>query len=353
MVENCAETFIRKNAVDTRTTVFKITEHNGRMPHFDGMVQDELLKVQFLSFIQTVYDQFTENITVVNTAELEKGIVKVSCADLYKESSFSSGIVTQAFLGTIVDIIDEKNGWMFVQLPDGYLGWVNETIVRADTKKIIQWSNFENLLFVHAFHAAVFDPETTTEYVGNVFMGNVLLNNGRMGSFYNVDFPDCRKGLLSVDSAMSLIEWKKVNLLTQENIVTTAKRLIGIPYVWGGCSSKGLDCSGFTKLTYFMNGYQLPRDADQQAKTGMTVDYDRSYSSLQPGDLLFFGRRADGSVDKREGDPIPVSHVGLSLGGALFIQASGDVHKSSLDPSSSIFDKLRSESLQLVKQIIK
>ncbi len=353
MVENCVITFIKKYSIDTRTTVFKITEHKGQIPHFDGMIQDEILKVQFLAFIQSLYGQFTETITVINTAKLEKGIVRVICADLYKEASFSSGIVTQVLLGTIVQIIDENNDWLFVQLPDGYLGWVNETVVRADTKKIEQWSNFENLLFVHALYTAVFDPETTTEYVCDVSMGNVLLNNGRKGSFYNVEFPDCRKGLLSVDSGMSLIEWKKANLLTSENIVTAAKRLIGIPYVWGGCSSRGLDCSGFTKLAYLMNGYQLPRDADQQAKTGITVDYDRSYSSLQPGDLLFFGRRADGSVEKKAGNPIPVSHVGLSLGGEIYMQASGDVHKSSLDPSSSIFDKRRSESLQFVKRIIK
>lgn len=353
MIENCAGRFIQKYSVDTRTTIFKITEHTGRIPHFDGMVQDEILKTQFLAFIQSVCTHFTEDITVVNTTELKRGIVRVSCADLYKEASFSSGIVTQAFLGTIVHVIDKKNGWMFIQLPDGYLGWVNETVVRADTKKIKQWSNSENLLFVHALHAAVFDPETTTEYVSTVSMGNVLLNNGRNGSFYNVEFPDCRKGILSVDSGMPLTEWKKVNLLTLENIVRAAKRLIGIPYVWGGCSSRGLDCSGFTKLTYLMNGYQLPRDADQQAKTGITVGYDRSYNSLQPGDLLFFGRRADGSVEKKAGDPIPVSHVGLSLGGVLYMQASGDVHKSSFDPSSNIFDKQRSESLQLVKRIIK
>jgi gamma-D-glutamyl-L-lysine dipeptidyl-peptidase len=352
MAQNSVGTFIEKYSIDTRITVFKITEHKGHVPHFDGIIQNELLKVQFLDFIHSIYPQCTEAITVINTAEVVRGIVRVSCADLYKDASFSSGIVTQALLGTIVSIIDENSDWLYVQLPDGYLGWVNETVVKADKKKIELWSNPGNLLFVHIPYTAVFDPELITEYVSEVSMGNILLNHGLKGSFYNVEFPDCRRGFISVDTAFTFTTWKTTSLLTPENIVATAKRLTGIPYVWGGCSSRGLDCSGFTKLTYLMNGYVLPRDADQQAKTGITVDYDVSYKSLQPGDLLFFGRRVDGSVDKRKNEPVPISHVGISLGGSLYMQASGDVHKSSLDKSSSYFDKRRSESLQMVKRII-
>jgi hypothetical protein len=352
MAENCIGTFIENYSVDTRITVCKITEHKGQIPHFDGMIQDELLKVQFLDFVHSVCPQCTEAITVINSTEMGKGIVRVSCADLYKEASFSSGIVTQAFLGTIVSIIDAKSDWLFIQLPDGYLGWVNETVVIADKKKIELWSNPGNLLFINVPYTVVFDPESIVEYVCDVSMGNVLLNHGLTGSFYNVEFPDCRKGIVAVDTAVPFAEWKKRNVLTRENVVAVAKRLMGIPYVWGGCSSRGLDCSGLTKLTYLMNGYVLPRDADQQAKIGITVAYDESYTSLQPGDLLFFGRRADGSANKRDDDPVPISHVGLSLGSALYMQASGDVHKSSLDLSSSIFDKRRSESLQMVKRII-
>jgi hypothetical protein len=352
MAQKCVEKFIEHYLIDTRITVFKVSEHEGHIPHFDGIIQNELLKSQFLVFAHSLYQEFTESIITIYTAELKCGIVRVSCADLYKEASFSSGIVTQALLGTIICIIDEKNEWLLIQLPDGYLGWVNETVVKADTKSIELWSNPGNLLIVHVPYTVVFDPESITDCVSDVSMGNILLNHGLIGSFYNVEFPDGRKGLLSVDSAVLFTEWKSTNLLTPENLVATAKHLTGIPYVWGGCSSRGLDCSGFTKLTYLMNGYLLPRDADQQATIGIDVDYDKSYNSLQPGDLLFFGRRADGSVDKRENNPIPISHVGLSLGGSIYMQASGDVHRSSLDQSSSIFDKRRSESLQMVKRII-
>jgi hypothetical protein len=352
MAQNCVETFIEKYSLDTRITVYKITQHAGLIPHFDGIIQDELLKVQFLDFVHSINPQFTESITAINTTELENGIVRVSCADLYKEASFSSGIVTQALLGTIVTIICQKSDWLFIQLPDGYLGWVNETVVKAGKKNNNLWSNPGNLLIIHVPYTVVFDPESITDYVSNVSMGNILLNHGLNGSFYNVEFPDCRKGRISVDTAVSFTEWKTTSCLTPDNVTATAKRLIGIPYVWGGCSSRGLDCSGFTKLTYLMHGYVLPRDADQQAKIGISVDYNESYNSLQPGDLLFFGRRADGSVDKRDNDPVPITHVGLSLGGPIYMQASGDVHRSSLDQSSNIFDKRRCESLQLVKRII-
>lgn len=353
MTQNCVATFIDKHSIDTRTTLFNITEHTGTIPHFDGFIQDETLKCQFLKYLRYVYAQFTESISVINDTNSRKGIVRVSCADIYKEASFSSGIVTQALLGTIVQIIAEKNDWSYVQLPDRYLGWVNETIENADSKKIGLWSSSENLLIVNVPYAIVFNDESCTGYVSDVSMGNVLFNHGTNGTFYKVEFPDSRNGFISVDAAVLFKEWKETRLFTSENIVATAKQLMGIPYVWGGCSSRGLDCSGFTKLTYMMNGYMLPRDADQQATIGSNVDFDFSYSSLKPGDLLFFGRRRDGTVDKRDGSPVPISHVGLSLGGSIYMQASGNVHRSSLDQSSCIFDKRRSESLQMVKRIIK
>jgi len=352
MAENCISTFTEKFSIDTRITVCKITERKGNIPHFDGIIQHQSLKNEFLDYVHSVYNQFTETITALDSADVNKGIVRVSCADLYKEASFASGIVTQALLGTIVQIIDEKCDWLFVRLPDGYLGWVNETVVKADTKKIELWSNAENLLLINAHNAVVYKPEPNPEFVCNLSMGNILLNHGLEKSFYTVEFPDCRKGIVSVNTAVPFAEWEKGCILTRENIVAAAQRLTGTPYVWGGCSSRGLDCSGFTKLTYLMNGYVLPRDADQQAKIGIAVDFDMSYNALLPGDLLFFGRRADGSVDNKINNPIPISHVGLSLGGSLYMQASGDVHESSLDPSSTIFDRRRSESLQMAKRII-
>jgi cell wall-associated NlpC family hydrolase len=94
-------------------------------------------------------------------------------------------------------------------------------------------------------------------------------------------------------------------------VIATAERFLGVPYLWGGCTPLGLDCSGFVQLVFALSGVGLPRDAYQQAVCGRRV----AREALAPGDLLFFGQ--DGSRDAR------VTHVALSHGGAGFIHARG------------------------------
>jgi hypothetical protein len=93
-------------------------------------------------------------------------------------------------------------------------------------------------------------------------------------------------------------------------IIRTAERFLGIPYLWGGTTPFGLDCSGFTQLVYRINGIDLPRDASMQAedRRGETVEKD----ALFPGDLIFFA-----TPGKR------ISHVGLALGKDTFIHSAG------------------------------
>ena len=94
-----------------------------------------------------------------------------------------------------------------------------------------------------------------------------------------------------------------------EDLVATARRFLGVPYLWGGMTVHGLDCSGFVSQVYRANGVVLPRDADLQFEDPTAAAVDRS--ALQPGDLVFFGK-----------DAKHITHVGMSLGGARFINAT-------------------------------
>lgn len=92
-----------------------------------------------------------------------------------------------------------------------------------------------------------------------------------------------------------------------DNIITTAKRFQGVPYLWGGATPQGFDCSGFTQYVFRLNGIELPRTADLQYELGVPV----SYNNLQPGDMVFFSTYAPGP-----------SHNGIYIGNGLFINSS-------------------------------
>jgi cell wall-associated NlpC family hydrolase len=109
--------------------------------------------------------------------------------------------------------------------------------------------------------------------------------------------------------------------------------MMGIPYLWGGTSTKGVDCSGFTKTIYLMNGLIIPRDASQQVHAGELIDNAKNWDMLEAGDLLFFGSEATSTSSRR------VVHVGMWIGDNEFIHSSRQVRISSVDPNAENYDQ--------------
>jgi cell wall-associated NlpC family hydrolase len=122
---------------------------------------------------------------------------------------------------------------------------------------------------------------------------------------------------------------------------------MGIPYLWGGTSSKGFDCSGFTKTVYFLHGVIIPRDASQQALVGKLVDETGDFSKLQPGDLLFFGEKATEQNPKER-----VVHVAIYIGNKRFIHAGNPIRVNSLDPSDELYDAHNATRYLRAKRIV-
>jgi cell wall-associated NlpC family hydrolase len=178
--------------------------------------------------------------------------------------------------------------------------------------------------------------------------GALLELKGDAGTHYAVGYPDGRTGYLLKRDAQPFTAWLEAAKDTPERVVATAYRFVGVPYLWGGTSAKGMDCSGFTKTVYFLNGVLLPRDASQQVLVGEPVPKDNGMAAVKEGDLLFFGSRA------REGRPERVTHVAISLGGKRFIHSpgGGEVTTNSMDPSDPDYNRNRERGFLHVRRII-
>jgi cell wall-associated NlpC family hydrolase len=161
-----------------------------------------------------------------------------------------------------------------------------------------------------------------------------------------VELADGRKGFIQSSFVQDYSEWNNSRQLTAGNLEKSAKMLLGIPYLWGGTSTKGVDCSGFTKTVYRCNGKELARDASQQASEGIAIDAGMNFQNLQKGDLLFFGRKADATT------PEHIIHVAMYLENKLFIHSIGRVRYGSFDPASPFFDASLEKSFVCARRII-
>lgn len=150
--------------------------------------------------------------------------------------------------------------------------------------------------------------------------------------------------LESVDTATfdALFPADQGNEASIESVIAAAKSKLGIPYVWGGRSGEGVDCSGLVQAAFASQGIHLPRDAEQQASVGKLVALRWHRSQLRKGDLLFFLSRRG-----------IIAHTGIYLGNNQFIEASdGGVKISSFDPKDANYEKHRDETFSFAKRVL-
>ncbi len=176
-------------------------------------------------------------------------------------------------------------------------------------------------------------PARHRQTVSDVAAGNRLKWEGTKGAFYKVAYPDGRQGYISKSISMPEKKWRATLKQDAASIIATAHSMMGIPYLWAGTSSKGVDCSGFMRTVLFMHDIIIPRDASQQAYVGEHIDIAPNFSNLQPGDLIFFGRKATPERKER------VVHVGMYIGNKRFIHSQGDVRVNSFSPDDELFDE--------------
>jgi cell wall-associated NlpC family hydrolase len=327
-------------APDRRMAVFDVAcDQQGSIAVVRGEVDNPKAKEDVLNLVHnSLGGQTIDSLRVLPDPQLgdrRYGIVSVSVGNVRTNPKHSAEMGTQAMMGMVVTLLKKHGGWYYVQLPDKYLGWLEDNaMIRATDADVESWKGALKVIVTTIFTFVREHPSASSTPVSDAVAGVLLRQSNSAGAWVAVELPDGRKGFIEKSSVDEYNHWKKTRRLTPENVEATAKTLIGIPYLWGGTSPKGMDCSGFTKTVFRLNGLELARDADEQAAGGEPVDKGNDFENLRKGDLLFFGRTA--TAEKPEN----ISHVGIYLGKKEFIHTPGGagVKIDSFDPSTSNYN---------------
>lgn len=291
---------------------------------------------------------FTDSIQLLPTADLEgntQALVTLSVANIRSEPKHSAELATQALMGTPLNVLKKEGSWYLVQTPEGYISWVDAAgIALKNEISMGEWNRAEKLVAT-AMIGAIYDHPRSNQMISDLTAGNILVKIEETDSYYGVLLPDGRQGYVSKNDVLPYGDWLASRELSDDNLIRTAKNMMGVPYLWGGTSPKGVDCSGFTKTIYFLNGMIIPRDASQQVHEGDEVDVSKNWENLEVGDLLFFG------VPSTEGKPERVIHVGMWIGNNSFIHSRGRVRISSFDPDDENYDAYELDRYLRTKRI--
>ncbi|MFC1565722.1 NlpC/P60 family protein [Candidatus Neomarinimicrobiota bacterium] len=238
-------------------------------------------------------------------------IINTAVANVYKEPSYNSAVITQALMGESCWIIDSTDKWYHIRQWDGYEGWMYY-FYGIDSKV-----EYNPILVMQDIFGAVLSPKKDKIISNLVFGCNAHAKEQENG--YKIILPDGRKGF----SYNNFSENKKST--NRREICKTASRFLGTPYLWGGKTPYGMDCSGLVQTVFKAVGIELPRDSYKQSE--LFADDKINEDNIQIGDLLFFG------------DNDGVSHVGISTNGLNFINARGFVQEESIDEKNPKFNR--------------
>lgn len=265
------------------------------------------------------------------------GVINLSVVNLRAYPKHSAELVSQSIMGTPVKLLKEDNGWYQIQTPDRYIAWVDgAAIARKTLNEMNQWRNSKRIIFIPDFEV-VKDPGQN-EVVTDLVAGSILRVENENQANYDLSLPDGRRIQVDKSNCELFSDWENRELEDATLLTKTAKQFIGRPYLWGGTSVKGVDCSGFVKSVYFINGIILARDASLQFLHGDTISPEHGFLKLAEGDLVFFGRA------KTDEKPMKVTHVGMYMNQGEYIHSSGRVRINSFEPEAENFNNYRSVS---------
>lgn len=259
---------------------------------------------------------------------MEFGICLLSIVPMRGEASDKSEMVNQLLFGDLVLIAERKGDWLFVRKAyDNYEGWVDKKQIEALDEQEYYSLNKANAIYIYDL-ADIIEDKSSNSFIP-IVLGSTIRNiNNNSFQIAGKEF-HFSGDLTSINQHPSFAK-----------IYETALLLLNAPYLWGGISPFGIDCSGFIQIVYKLVGINLLRDASQQATQGEQISL---IEEAKPGDLLFF--------DNQEG---AIVHVGILLNDQKIIHASGKVRIDSIDHQGIYNKELKkyTHNLRLIKRIL-
>jgi len=253
-------------------------------------------------------------------------IITIACLPLRNEPSEKSEMETQLLFGEVVEIIETTGNWSRIKnLSDFYEGWVdNKNFIYIDEKNALNYSKS------YAINNVLINWAENSKNEKIIIPAGASLPNFNLSNNTFV----IKDEIYKLQQPLTLYE------PTRNNIIQLAKEFLHCPYLWGGKTALGIDCSGLTQVVYKMVGIHLQRNASQQAEEGKLVSF---IEEAKPGDLMFF--------DNTEGKII---HVGIYLGNHKIIHASGKVRVDSIDNHGIYWEEVKkySHTLRLIKRVL-
>lgn len=315
-------------APDSRQAVFEVKpyiDNDGRLV-VGGKISEKKHKLALDDSLAALGIGYADSVLVFPDTVWAQ--VRISVACLRTKPGHASEMASQAVMGTPLRVFEKEGEWWHVQSPDGYISYVASSSVQEKTpEEMAAWRGGKRFIVTSPDQVRGWRSDTATgmrDVVTDLVNGciveqaheNTLVTNGRLC----VKLPDGRAAYVDAKALTSVEEWAAQDF-SAEKILDLAYSMEGTPYLWGGMSTKSLDCSGLAKVCYFFNGIILMRDASQQALTGRRIAAE-DWRKCRAGDLLFFGNARTGRV----------THVAIYDNNGKYVHSSGRVKRNSIDP---------------------
>jgi len=238
-----------------------------------------------------------------------QGVILDSVANLFSRPDLTADLVTQAVLGSGLTIKVSRGGWYYVELPDRYEGWIEAGHVRICADDQAPYASSGQVAQVTSLISFLYHEPSVSKRLPalQATIGCRLEIAEEDGDWLHVALPAGPGRWLKRGDVRTVQAGTPQQRGSVDEVIAMARRFLGLPYLWGGCTPLGIDCSGFVQLVWGLHGVKLLRDASIQFTQPDLAVVERG--DLAAGDLVFFGGER-------------ITHVGLHMGGGRFIHAT-------------------------------